>query len=180
MLTKQTAGFTLPELLTVVIVLLAIGAISLFNFQVSQLKARDAQRKADIGAVTEALKRYNKDFGFFPAGQDGKVVACGTPEQLLSCEWGEDKLVDLTDSSYPPYLAKFPVDPQSKKGLAYIYLSNGADFQLFAHLEGRKDTERSQEVEAREIYCGSAICNFGLDSRGLLPVKDLKEYDQKE
>lgn len=181
--------FTRKELLAVVLIFSAIILASLSNFKVSLRRARDVQRKSDIRAVSDALERYSGDFGAFPHSVDGKIVSCRGPETkidekgritgLTTCEWGVDALADISDPSYPPYKDKLPEDPYSGKGFAYIYLSNANRFQLYASLEGADEPEYDQGIIARNLSCGSYICNFGI-GYGAVPLdKSIEEYENE-
>lgn len=154
-------GFTKPEALGVGIILLAIFVLSLYNFQISQIKARDAQRKADLGRIQAGLANYFNDFNFFPTASSGKMIACGTTVAFEPCDWASAALRDLADANYPPYIEPLPQDPLADKGYSYTYLSNTRHFQLLASLEDKNDPEYNPSIEARGLYCGSKICNYG-------------------
>lgn len=181
--------FTRKELLAVVLIFSAIILASLSNFKVSLRRARDVQRKSDIRSVSDALVKYSEDFGPFPLSEDGKIVACRGPETKIdekgritgqvSCEWGRDGLADISDPAYPPYQDRLPQDPLFEKGYRYLYLSNGKRFQLYASLEGTDEPEYDQKIIARNLSCGSQICNFGL-SYGPTPLdKSIEEYENE-
>lgn len=181
--------FTRKELFAVILILGAIAVFSLNNFKDSLRRARDVQRKSDIRAVSDALERYSGDFGAFPYSKDGKIVACKGPETkidqkgritgLTSCEWGKDALADILDPSYPPYKDKLPEDPYFEKGFNYIYLANANRFQLYASLEGANEPEYDPKIVARNLSCGSYICNFGL-AYGNTPLdKSIEEYENE-
>lgn len=182
-------SFSKNELLAIVIILAAITAASLSNFRISLRRARDTQRKNDIGTLTDALVRYGGDFGSFPISQDGKIVACRGPEtkidkkgritNLVACEWGKDSLADISNPPYPAYISTLPADPETEKGPRYIYFSNGRRFQFYASLEGADEAEYDGKILARKISCGSRICNFGL-AYGNTPLdKSIEEYENE-
>lgn len=186
--------FTKNELIGVSIILLIIISVSLFNFGVAKRRGRDAQRKSDIGAIADALNKFGNDFGVFPqTSPDGKIVACKGEQiekeeegggttlvyALAACEWGKDALRDVNDPAYPSYIDSLPIEPQNKEGVNYIYLSNGKRFQILASLEGKDEDEYEQFIEAREISCGTRLCNFGRSS-GTTPLdKSIEEYENK-
>jgi len=71
-------SFTRSEIYGVGIILLVIASLTAFNLQVSLRRSRDSQRKADINAISDALGKYQADFGFFPPStEDGKILASG-------------------------------------------------------------------------------------------------------
>jgi type II secretory pathway pseudopilin PulG len=181
--------FTRKELFAVILIFSAIILASLSNFKVSLRRARDVQRKNDIRMVADALALYTADFGAFPLSEDGKIVACQGPETkidekgritgLTSCGWGKDPLADISDPSYSPYKDRLPQDPLFEKGYRYLYLSNGNRFQLYSSLEGADEAEYDSKIVARNLSCGSYICNFGL-GYGATPLdKSLEEYENE-
>lgn len=179
--------FSKSEFKGVLIILAGLIIISVPNFVVSLRRARDAQRKADIGSIQDALFRYQADFGTFPLALDGKIAACGpvTFKELngiktpvfSACNFGKAALTDLSDGSYPAYMKLIPNDPQKSKGYSYYYLSNGSRFQIYGSLEGKSEDEYDESIIKRVIACGSKICNFGKSS-GKTPLNmSIEEYE---
>ncbi len=163
------------EILSIVIILTAIFVASFYNFKISLRRSRDAQRKADIRAITDALNKYDSDFAFFPEAKDGKIKACAPAFSL--CEWGKDGIYDLSDPNYPAYLKVLPIDPNSKQGASYYYASNGKRIQVLAALEGKDEPEYDKKIEARGVKCGIRICNFGLSSGDTPLDKSIQDYE---
>jgi len=156
--------FDRSELKAILIIFTFLILISTPNFIISLRRARDAQRKADIGSIQDALYRYQADFGTFPLSIDGKIAACEpvsykeadgikTPV-FSSCDWGKTSLADLSDSSYPPYLKVIP-------GGSYYYVSNGYGFGIYGTLEGKAEDEYDESIIKEGFVCGEKICNFG-------------------
>lgn len=194
--------FTRQETLILSLIFIFVAALTAFNLNFSLRRARDAQRKADLGAISDALHKYYEDFGFFPPSLDGKIVACKSVDfdkkfeelkknsvfdqnrlfTILSpCEWGKDAFRDVTDEKYPPYLATFPQDPKSSEGLTYLYLSNTKRFQLYSFLEGKSgESGFDQTITMRNLSCGiSIICSFG-KSFGETPLdKSIEDYENE-
>lgn len=192
--------FTKSELKIVGGVLVFLFIISIYNFQLALRRARDAQRKADLGEIEKALLAYHRDFGYFPPSNDeGEIIACfdgsigdiEVPkdqagnidirkyfEQFRGCEWGRDGLKDVTDPNYPAYSLRLPGDPEVMDGVRYKYISNLTRFQLYAHLEGKEsEDEYKEEIEVRGLECGTAICNFGV-AYGATPLDmTFEEYE---
>lgn len=80
---------------------------------------------------------------------------------FIPCEWGKDGLFDPVDASRPAYINPLPDDPQEALGLTYIYVSNGKRYQIFGSLEDNSQAEYDKKIVARNISCGTRICNFG-------------------
>jgi len=179
--------FNKSEIRAILIIFAFLILISTPNFIISLRRARDAQRKADIGSIKDALLKYQADFGIFPLSIDGKIAACepvsynevGGIKTLVfsACEFGESSLADLSDSSYPAYLKPIPNDPRKNEGRYYYYFSNGGRFQIYGTLEGKSEDEYDEYIIKRGIKCGSQICNFGKSS-GTTPLNiSIEEYE---
>src|SRR3972149_4900935 len=130
--------FSRNEIIAASAIILVIFAVTLINMSWALRRARDAQRMQDLGAISEALHNYQKDFGFFPPSENGKIKACKNSNfdeiaDLLKKE--KDKLADVSDESYPAYLSIIPQDPKAKEKVAYYYISNSERFQLYSYLE---------------------------------------------
>ena len=170
--------FNREETKAVLIILSFILLISVPNYITSLRKARDTQRKNDLGALLGALDRYASDFREFPLSRDGKILACGDFENPVPCEWGKDSLRDTSDPDYPPYMELLPQDPHYKNGAYYVYLSNGNRFQIYGALEGSREDEYDEDIIARNISCGVKTCNFGR-SYGVGLDISIEEYENE-
>ena len=74
---KNRRGFTLIELLVSISIISVLTAIGLANYAVSQKRARDARRQADLESVRSALEIYRADnlsTGYFEAVQDAIFI----------------------------------------------------------------------------------------------------------
>jgi prepilin-type N-terminal cleavage/methylation domain-containing protein len=96
-------GFTLPELLVTVgvLLLLTLGSFLLLRQKDPDPLLRDAQRWLDMGRLAQALDRYVKDHGSLPAGIADKDKTIGT----------ESDEVNLCPDLVPHYLKDLPYDP---------------------------------------------------------------------
>jgi type II secretory pathway pseudopilin PulG len=190
--------FTKKETLVISGILFLVLIASLFNFRISLRRARDAQRKVDLGVLLNALAAYQSDFGFYPPSLDGKIIACkkeGSEDLINSemifegevdlfdvfgpCEWGEDELRDIFDPDYPSYLTSLPQDPQADLGVSYYYVSSQNRFQIYAALEGKDEDAFQDEIAKRELPCGTRICNFGRASGSTPLEKSIEEYENE-
>lgn len=168
------------------IILAVIIAFSYPNFAVSLRKARDAQRKADVGSISSALNEFQHDFSSFPLSKDGRIAACEPVVKkgevyyevtnfvydFSVCEWGKDALRDLSDPSYPPYLK---IIPQGD----YYYLSNGNRYQIYGALESKDEDEYDEAIIKRNLPCGNRVCNFGKGYGQIRLDISIEEYENE-
>jgi type II secretory pathway pseudopilin PulG len=193
-------AFTKNEVKMVSLILLFICIFTLLNLQVSLRRARDSQRRSDIGAIADALDKYQKEFGFFPPSTpDGKILACKGEnfgpipsdvkdsekrnyffKLLRGCDWGKDSLTDVNDDSYQQYLKVIPGDSKQGQGYSYLYVSNTNRYQLYAYLEGgNSEIGYRTGIVQRNLKCGDNVCNFG-KAYGKTPLeKSLEEYENE-
>jgi len=125
-------GFTLIELMLVVIIIGALVAMVLPRLTGRGEQARVAAAKADIQAnIATALKLYELDNGDFPTTDEGLNALLIKP--VSANNWRG------------PYLEKKPVDPWGRE---YAYKSPGehrqSDYDLYSL--GRDGTESTDDV----------------------------------
>jgi type II secretion system protein G len=63
---KNNRGFTIVELLIVIVVIGILAALVIVTYNGIQQKARDTERKTDINAVASHMEAYNAQNGRYP------------------------------------------------------------------------------------------------------------------
>ena len=116
---RHASGFTLLELLVVMVIigLLAAYVAPRYFSQVGKSEVRAAQ--AQISALTSALNTYRLDVGQYPTDEQGLAALMARPAG--AAKWDG------------PYLQKsVPADPW---GRPYLYKSPGVhgEFDLYSH-----------------------------------------------
>ncbi|MEN9852256.1 MAG: hypothetical protein RI996_199 [Candidatus Parcubacteria bacterium] len=124
-LKNKTQGFTLIELLVVIAIIGILSSIVITSVNNARIKARDAQRIAQIKEVQKALYAYFFDTGNFPEFTiaDPRESSCytggdgGDPVG----QWGNV----LSPVLVPKYIASIPLDPINIEGagkrFCYVY-----------------------------------------------------------
>lgn len=108
----EKRGFTLVELLVVMVVLAVLAAVVLPKFVNSSTRAKEAELKTNLRLARDAIERFHNDVGLWPNGTDD-LVNC--PETALD-NTGND--VNVNPSNWHgPYLESRPFDP-----IGYCYL----------------------------------------------------------
>ncbi|MHB8635907.1 MAG: prepilin-type N-terminal cleavage/methylation domain-containing protein [Fimbriimonadaceae bacterium] len=109
-------GFTLVELLIVIIIIAVLAAIAIPKFVNSSERSKEASLHADLKLVRDAIELFHNDTGGYPA-----VLTD------LSATAAPSSGKDSTGAAYAivatnwkgPYLATVPNDPVSETGLTY-------------------------------------------------------------
>lgn len=183
--------FDKKELKMIGSILLVISIISFFNFRVSIRRARDNQRKNDLGTLQSSLERYHNYTGTYPLNSpDGRILSCmgddtfynektKTWENIRPCDWGKDNLYDFTDQDNPIFMEPIPIDPKNMEGISFTYLSNGTRFQLLAYLESSDEAEFDLAIQKRNINCGNMICSYGRATGNTPLDKSIDEYENE-
>jgi general secretion pathway protein G len=121
-LLRNKAGFTLIELMVVIIILGLLAAIVMPRVVGETDRARYEQAKVQMRILEDALKRYKLDSGLFPSTEQGLEALVRKPSSgTLPRYWPEGGYLDKGD---------IPIDPW---GNHYIYISPGLhspDFDL--------------------------------------------------
>jgi general secretion pathway protein G len=102
-------GFTIVELLIVIVVIAILATISIVAYRGVQARARDSQRKSDIATIAKALELYYIDNGKYPVGSC--TVNCkinGAWSSTSDGSWS-----NLAAYLVPKYISSLPQDPQA-------------------------------------------------------------------
>ena len=105
-------GFTLIEILVVIVILGVLAALIVPNVISRPDEARVTVARSDIAAIMSALKLYRLDNQRYPTGEQGLAALVAKPEQ------------PPVPGNWKPggYLERLPKDPW---GRTYVYLNPG-------------------------------------------------------
>jgi general secretion pathway protein G len=111
------SGFTLIELMVVILIIGLLATIVVQNLKGATDKAKRIKAQADISALKTALDRYYLDNGSYPSSDQGLTALVSAPQN------------GKVPADYPPggYIEKIPNDPW---GNAYVYQSDGDNYVL--------------------------------------------------
>lgn len=117
---KHTSGFTIVELLIVIVVIAILAALVLTAFSGVQARARDNERKSDLASVAKFLETYYIDNGAYPP-----YVNSGAGMSIAS--WRASTFPDLrSDALTPPGLSSVTLVNTTTPAVGeYSYHNNG-------------------------------------------------------
>jgi general secretion pathway protein G len=109
---RIAAGFTLVEILVVIVILGVLAALVVPRIIERPDEAKVVAAKSDIATIMQAMKLYRLDNQRYPTGEQGITALIAKPEQ------------PPVPPNWKPggYLEKLPKDPW---GRPYVYLNPG-------------------------------------------------------
>ncbi len=149
-------GFTLLELLIVIIILGVLATLISGNFLNSLKRGRDTRRKTDLQNIQKALDLYYEDKKTYPLTDDfsfGQPL-CETNPQA-SC--GTEKI----------YMQPLPND--TTEGCSYSYISSdGTSYVMYSMIENDDDRGpgviQSDDGGYSGTSCGCGVCEYAVSS----------------
>jgi len=134
----RPAGFTLVEVIVVILVMLMLGGITCQQFLTAWAKTRDVQRKSDLNELSQSIRMYYADYKKLPS------------EQLINGLWGKQWM----DGSYI-YMKQVPRENYLKVPYCYLVSEDGKSFILLADLEYKADPDCKKEKQkcSKNSYC---------------------------
>jgi general secretion pathway protein G len=119
--TRVSAGFTLVEILVVIVILGVLAALVVPRIIERPDEAKVIAAKSDIATIMQAMKLYRLDNQRYPTGEQGITALIAKPDQ------------PPVPPNWKPggYLERLPKDPW---GRPYVYLNPGvrSDIEVFS------------------------------------------------
>lgn len=132
---KILKGFTLIEIMVVVMILGILAAIVVPNVISRIALARIQAAKSDIRTIESALSLYKMDNYRYPTTEQGLIALIERPSAIDAPNWNVEG-----------YLKKLPTDPW---GNQYLYASDGAKIEIYTL---GSDLQPGGKSEASDIH----------------------------
>jgi general secretion pathway protein G len=126
MRSKRVEGFTLIEIMIVVIIIAVLASLIVPKVLDRPTQARISVAKANINAISEALELYKFDNDLYPT-QDQGLQALVTKPNL-----------DPTPKRWRGYLNKLPKDPWGNE-YYYIFPGEHSNYDIYCYVEDKSN-----------------------------------------
>ncbi len=137
---RRTRGFTLIELMVVIVILGILAGLVLPRFMGRTEEAKKTKARLQIENLESALKLYKLDNGAYPSTEQGLEALVQKPAAgLVPKNWREGGYLEKS---------KVPEDPW---GRPYVYLSPGVKNKDFDLKSLGADGEDGGEGESADI-----------------------------
>jgi len=173
-------GFTIVELLIVIVVIAILALISIVAYNGIQSRSRDAGRIQKIKDIAKAIELYKIDYGQYPAILDGNSIetTCGSQTD----NWGHCDRNKILADMIAPYMK---LDPTSLSNVTqgnytYYYTSQVVDnyqtYGMMVYLEGDGGANdggyftNAYEVGPKPPYCMGKYTSTGANWRNYTNV----------
>jgi general secretion pathway protein G len=134
--TSRVNGFTLIEIMVVVVILGVLGALIIPNIIGRPDEARVTAARSDIQQIGNALELYRLDNGQYPSSDQGLDALVQEPAGYPEARnWNPDG-----------YLKRLPIDPW---GEPYLYLSEDRNIEVYSFGVDRKEGGEGVDADIR-------------------------------
>jgi type II secretion system protein G len=135
-LRRSEQGFTLVELLIVVIILAILAAIVVPQFVASTDDAKVAALDSNLRNIRSAVALYNQQHGEYPAANGDGTAAANTEAAFISQlttftdEDGQSSATKVGAFIYGPYLTRSSMPPDPIVNVATVEVGNAGTLPL--------------------------------------------------
>ena len=161
MFIRRKQGFTIVELLIVIVVIGILASITIVAFNGIQNRARNAETQSAMNGLAKKIEIYNAQQGSYPS-----TGGLGVVRSDDNCTAG------TSQADWIPNLSDLPQSKQSYKGVGsytgcYLYASDGTSYVLSAWnmvYDGPQKSTMYRRLGFREIGFMNSnfyICNHG-------------------
>ncbi|MBT3427184.1 MAG: type II secretion system major pseudopilin GspG [Gammaproteobacteria bacterium] len=133
---RKESGFTLIEIMVVVVILGILGALVVPNLVGRPDEARVTAARSDIQQIGNALDLYRMDNGHYPSTDQGLEALVDEPSGYPEPRrWNADG-----------YLKRVPVDPWGEK---YLYFSEDRKAEVYSLGSDRKESGEGVDADLK-------------------------------
>lgn len=123
-------GFSLLEVLVVIVIILLLGTISVVALNDQRAKARDLQRISDVRQIRTALEFYRSDEGEYPVVSEPIILGLGGAVKLCAKANGALVPADTPCQQETTYIENISGDPLRERKYYYTGIKEGFDISF--------------------------------------------------
>jgi general secretion pathway protein G len=123
--TKRRRGFTLVELMAVLLIIALLAGLAAKNFMGSTEKAKVITTKATLKTLHGAVNMFKLDTGVFPSEDVGLIELVEQPADLSG--WNPEGYLESTDIPKDAWKNEFVYMLNPENGKPFVIISYGAD-----------------------------------------------------
>lgn len=118
---RQGAGFTIVELLIVIVIIAVLASVTVVAYSGVQNRGKDTERQTDIRQIAQQLEMYYQEYGYYPPFQQSTVG-------VNVVAWRTVNLPNLKDALLTPPGVSVPslVNNTTPTTSQYGYHNNGS------------------------------------------------------
>lgn len=128
-------GFTLVELLVVIVIIGVLSTLAVAGVNIARSKARDAKRSADVAQLQRAFSLYATSIGKYPISE---TLACITGGDAVSAELKAKGAMVLVPSD-PIAKSTLPTDAGANAHCYAYQSAAGSTYELKYYQERASD-----------------------------------------
>lgn len=165
---NKRAGFTIVELLVVIIAIGIVASISLVAFNGVQAKANDTAVQSDIGNLVTKIKLYEAEHNTFPPS--GYRTGDSTAFPAISFKPTKNAYRTTVDNlfycegSKPSIGRTWAVAGQSKSGKVYYYRNEEGDVKSATSGDAWSHCQTGWDTSVAPLYTAYSYGYFGTSS----------------
>ena len=122
---KKSAGFTLVELMAVIIIVGLLFAVAAGNFMGKTDKARVTTTKMSLRVLSDAVLSFKMDTGVYPTEEDGLEALIIEPAGVTG--WDNHGYLESTTVPLDAWGNEFIYQRNPDSGKAFVIISLGED-----------------------------------------------------
>lgn len=124
----RKSGFTIVELLIVIVVIAILAAISIVAYRGIQERSRYSTMKNDMSTIRKALELYKVDHGGYPDSSSCENTSGEYNYEYNWCGWDQGAGNSFIPGLAPTYITTIPrLDPSLPQNDTYLYQSRAAN-----------------------------------------------------
>lgn len=138
---KQKNGFTIVELLIVIVVIAILAAITVVAYNGIQARAKSTQLQSKLNGVYKKIEAYNAEFGSYPATQSGTLAISSSSNAMVyvdaNCPWPTGTTTVTKTTTWVPGVDMTLPQSNGERGRGssggcFAYQSDGKSYILTA------------------------------------------------